>query len=376
MITFSSPIAAMFGQEHRWVLMQQRDGRRKLPLSIYRTIASVSDPSTWAGLDRVLRAMSPRAYGEGTERPAIVLMNDLLVVDFDHALNGPWCTALEAAVLLARYPSYAEISMSLAGLHVYYLLTQRWSTPKQRIAESIEVYTDKRFMSHTAIACTLVGNRVSAGESYPLMTITPEQAEDILRLLGWQGDVHRRSEPEPQPRAVMSASDQEVLLRAEKMFGARFSALYSGDISGYQSHSEADAAFVAMLSRVSSDRDQIERIWLVSPLGAREKTQQRADYRKRTLDFVGAGDPSRVIEERRITEQYDRALMVMYGAHYETIDDVSVREIASRMYRAGVRREVAADVIEADVRVVNRDRVAELVATAYRDQYLIAQARK
>ncbi|MDW8293622.1 MAG: hypothetical protein RML84_11070, partial [Anaerolineae bacterium] len=226
----------------------------------------------------------------------------------------------------------------------------------------------------------LRNNRVYLGESYPLAEITPQQAEDILRLLGWQGDVRRQVEREAQPAAQMqmSASDQEVLRRAERMFGARFSALYSSDISGYQSHSEADAAFVAMLSRVSSDRDQIERIWLVSPLGAREKTQQRADYRKRTLDFAGAGDPSRVIEDRRITEQYDRALMVMYGAHYETIDDVSVREIASRMYRAGVRREVAVDVIEADVRVTAsaRERIAELVATAYRDQYLIAQARK
>jgi RecA-family ATPase len=48
--------------------------------------------------------------------------------------------------------------------------------------------------------------------------------------------------------------------------------------------SEDDLSLVNAIAFRSRNRAQTERIWLASPLGQRDKTQRRADYRQRTLD--------------------------------------------------------------------------------------------
>ena len=59
-------------------------------------------------------------------------------------------------------------------------------------------------------------------------------------------------------------------------------ARYAGDTGG--DHSAADMALCNALARISGNREQVERVWLASPLGQRDKTQRRQDYRQRTIE--------------------------------------------------------------------------------------------
>jgi hypothetical protein len=51
----------------------------------------------------------------------------------------------------------------------------------------------------------------------------------------------------------------------------------------YPSESEVDLALVGTIACFTSDSDQIERIWLSTPQGQREKTRTRPEYRRKTI---------------------------------------------------------------------------------------------
>jgi hypothetical protein len=75
---------------------------------------------------------------------------------------------------------------------------------------------------------------------------------------------------------VKAPVDLDRLLNADDAY---INERYRGDMS------EADLGAVAALARkTNGDRQEIERLWLASPLGQRPKTQSREDYRERTID--------------------------------------------------------------------------------------------
>jgi hypothetical protein len=75
---------------------------------------------------------------------------------------------------------------------------------------------------------------------------------------------------------VKAPVDLDRLLNADPGY---ISERYRDDLS------EADLGAVAALARkTNGDRAEIERLWLASNLGQREKTQNREDYRQRTID--------------------------------------------------------------------------------------------
>lgn len=84
-------------------------------------------------------------------------------------------------------------------------------------------------------------------------------------------------------------SDEQVISLCRKAKNARkFASLYDdGDLSGYDGDdSDADAGLLGILAFYTQDPDQLERLWGKSALGQREKFRARADYRKRTIDYV------------------------------------------------------------------------------------------
>ena len=65
--------------------------------------------------------------------------------------------------------------------------------------------------------------------------------------------------------------------------GEKFLALWSGDTSGYPSHSEADLALCNLLAFwTAGDPQRMEELFSQSGL-AREKWRNRPDYRERTI---------------------------------------------------------------------------------------------
>jgi hypothetical protein len=63
---------------------------------------------------------------------------------------------------------------------------------------------------------------------------------------------------------------------------SKFEALWSGDTSGYASHSEADQALISLLAFYTQDEAQLDSLYQRSNL-CREKWINRPDYRRRTI---------------------------------------------------------------------------------------------
>jgi hypothetical protein len=77
--------------------------------------------------------------------------------------------------------------------------------------------------------------------------------------------------------------------------GDKVRRLWTGDTSNHGGdESAADLALVSSLAFWTDDAAQIERLWLASPLGDRAKTQDRTDYRSRTIAKALAGTPLRL----------------------------------------------------------------------------------
>jgi hypothetical protein len=78
-------------------------------------------------------------------------------------------------------------------------------------------------------------------------------------------------------------TDEEILeIVNSAKNAAKFEALWSGDIHGYPSHSEADQALISLLAFYSQDEEQLDRLYRRSGL-CRQKWLDRPDYRRRTI---------------------------------------------------------------------------------------------
>jgi hypothetical protein len=271
----------MFGAEKRWVNWRyvMKDGKEtKVPYQVNGRRADSTDPSTWSTYDEVARV---------SDKVSIVFASDerLLGIDIDHVIeDGVVRDDIQRFVDVAD--TYTEISPSGTGLHLYLAVTERLALVKHKKAP-YEFYTSKRFF-------TVTGNEFAA-PAKPIRTVTPEEALKLLALTGYPWN---KDEPEApvavpsstvKPPTLPSMAD-EVLL--EKIFtsknGAKVKKLYDGNISEYaDDESRADMALCSHLAFwTGKDATQMERIWLASGLGNREKTQSRADYRQRTIDVA------------------------------------------------------------------------------------------
>jgi hypothetical protein len=112
--------------------------------------------------------------------------------------------------------------------------------------------------------------------------------ETLARQVGWAGrsrteGVGDESAARTLRQPMMPMPDWLVLSRA---WGAKNGERFRQAWNTANANSEDDAALVAMLAFWTDDPRQIERLWLSSPCGQREKTQNRADYRATTIEFV------------------------------------------------------------------------------------------
>lgn len=144
---------------------------------------------------------------------------------------------------------------------------------------------------------------------------------DVLRLLRLPGHEHRKQPDHPfMVSVVVENEDTKYTLeelkeaipplikeekvavpgslsgdkqeRLEKMLQKdHIKRLYDGDTSNYGDDvSKADSALCFHLAFwFEKDAQVMEEVWLQSPLGQREKTQERKDYRDRTIEHAIAG---------------------------------------------------------------------------------------
>lgn len=296
-----NPIAERYEGDKRWVIMRRLPDERKIPLSPVSNdvffgfgnlkVASVSDRNTWGLLGDALGRIPKHMIEEKLAMPALSLIGDLMIVDFDKVLNNGRVLSLDAVMLSNEYPTYVEVSMSGRGLHFYYLLSSNWEPPQKRFGHaSVEVYTQKRFVAVTGLSCDVSGGSVMMKDASKcrVATLTPDDAMNVLTMFGYNPEKRRVCNG---ARAPLTKSDEDVIQEAVRR-NSKFASLLSGNWQGlYPSQSEADCAFCGILARITNDREQIERIWMNSGL-YREKLN-RVDYRERTLNAVDAGNAAR-----------------------------------------------------------------------------------
>jgi len=283
-----SPLVQKYGGESRWInwkLVKEitKDGKtrdNKIPYYSKNNKASSTDPKTWATYEEVSQRLDNGS--NGFDGIAVVLKDKKLIcIDIDKVLTNGVVVhekAEEILKLLKASDSFTEVSQSKSGLHVFMELGFEFK-PIANKKEPFEVYTIGRYI------CT-TGNSYHKEVKDIRLIKTEEELLSILSTIGYPWD-----KKEVTSTAIISSdtklTDQEIL---EKMFKAKngklLKKLYEGDTTAYDDdESRADMALLSTLAFYSQrNASQMESIWKSSPLGQRKKTQERKDYRDRSIE--------------------------------------------------------------------------------------------
>lgn len=254
----------------------------KVPYQLNGRMASPVNPEHWSTYEQVTLDNRFEADGIGF---TISPKYPLLCIDLDHVIKDGEIFREDYQILFEESKTYTELSPSGEGLHIIFQLEQHFPLVATKKVNddgtAIECYTENRYFTYT-------GN--SYGIEVPVRTISVEEADELLRMVGypWGKKVDKvETVPVDSQQYTMT---NEVLLK--KMFkakgGGKLMRLYNGDLSDYNDDASAgDAALLTALAFwTAKNKAQMEEIWLQSPLGQREKTQQRKDYRDRTIENV------------------------------------------------------------------------------------------
>jgi hypothetical protein len=264
-----------FGEEKRWVNWKPltREGKvTKIPFQVSGEKASSTNPDTWSTYAEV-KAKS--------DNVGIVFTSDqkLLGIDIDHCIENGVIVHSEAnkiRVLIQTANTYTELSPSKTGLHLMLAVTESLSLVANKHAP-FECYTIGRYFTVTSEVFE---------QEKDIRTISSEEALGILGLMGYPWSKLPPMIDTSLPSTEL-LQDEELL---EKMFvaknGVAIKTLYDGDLSAHNNdESSADLALCLHLAFwTRKNATQMERIWLASPLGSRDKTRKRKDYRRLTID--------------------------------------------------------------------------------------------
>jgi primase-polymerase (primpol)-like protein len=242
--------------------LERRAGRQtKVPYmaSAPMVRAAVDDPGTWARFAdaaRVVRAGDADGVG-------LVLGAGICGVDFDHVRDArTGIVTDEVMARVAQLDSYTEVSPSGSGLHV---LCRGTLPPRGRRRGHVELYDGGRFF-------TLTGQHV-AGTPRTLEERTAVLAALHAQLFAATTPRERRTYPHTVPgtyihHAPSLVVDAELLRRAHAARnGQKFAALWRGDLTGYDSQSEADLALCNLLVFwTGGDATRMDRLFRESGL--------------------------------------------------------------------------------------------------------------
>ena len=281
-----------FKSEKRWVnwrFEMVKGKRTKVPYSVAGFKASSVNSKTWSTYDQV-KAVS--------ENVGIIFTpaQDVLGVDVDHVLiDGKLDNNHEHKEKIADFileaETYCEISPGGDGLHFFFSITDAPLVLDANRHDPFEAYTSGRYFTVT--------EKIYGTTARDVRQITSAEALRLLEILGYPWKKEQKEilvSPEPGRDIETSKEDNRIPVALtdasllNKMFasktGDKIKALYDGDLSAHDNNnSQADMSLCSSLAFwTGKDPQQMERLWLASPLGAREKTQKRADYRTRTIN--------------------------------------------------------------------------------------------
>jgi putative DNA primase/helicase len=254
--------------------------------------ASSTDPQTWVPFEQ---AHSAYLRG-GLDGVGLVLHRSdaaegpgLIGVDLDKCRNPSTGEIEEWALeIVRRLNTYTEVSVSGTGLRLF---LHAELPPRGRKKGRYENYQTARYV-------TVTGQHL---DGTPL-TIEDRQAalEDVHHSIF--GDVtatRATHKGNGDGAGALNLDDEEIVRRAgEAKNGAKFRRLWSGDVNGHKSRSEADLALCNYLAFwCGPDRDRIADLFARS--GLFRSKWQRPDYRERTIGVALQGRTEYYRESRK-----------------------------------------------------------------------------
>lgn len=254
----------------------------KVPFQTNGKMASSVNPSHWVSYYKAtenLTGFDGVGFTISKEHP-------LLCIDLDHVIKEGEITREDYQILVDEANTYTELSPSGTGLHIILELDTHFSLLATKKTNddgtAVECYTENRYFTFTGQPFQV---------DLPVRKVNIEEAEQLLRMIGYPwGKRDDLIQPTVEASSLTFTMPNETLLK--KMFkakgGAKLMRLYNGDLSDHNDDGSAgDAALCTALAFwTGKNKAQIEEIWLQSPLGQREKTQTRKDYRDRTIESV------------------------------------------------------------------------------------------
>lgn len=267
-----------FKNEKIWVNWKYKtvNGKKtKIPYSITGLPASSTDSFTWSFYDDAKNASDQIGIIFSPEKK-------LLGIDLDGCIVDGKIVDEKIMEFLLEADTYTEYSPSGKGLHLFLKIEEPLDliSNKKVIGEkkAYEVYTSGRYFTVT---------EKPYKEEKEVRIVSKEEALRLIEILGYPWNAT------PKKENIISTptnlSDDELL---QKMFssktGTKIKSLYDGDTSAFNGdESSADMALCSHLAFwTGNNSSQMERIWSSSPLGQREKTQKRKDYRDRTIQHA------------------------------------------------------------------------------------------
>lgn len=258
----------------QWVNWEFRQGK-KVPLDPKNgRLASVTDPSTWAGF--MIATDSAQTIPDIGIGFVLTADDPYAFIDLDDPEGNP--KIIETYIGLCRiFDSYTEWSPSGVGAHIIV----RGAVQDGRKFGKIEVYSSRRYM-------TITGNTMAG--TNPVIEDRHDHINELIVKLDYEarriasGSDHTISRPQTK-------SDDKVMSTAwtaKNGSGERFQTLWRGEWNKYftekyghpnhhKSPSEGDFALINMLVCYTRNRVQMRRLFNCSALGQRKKAR-RDDY--------------------------------------------------------------------------------------------------
>lgn len=245
--------------------------------------ARSNDPTTWCDFETAYHAK------ENYSGLGIMLGNGLVGIDIDHCVDEKGKISTLASNIIDTINSYSEYSPSGTGIHILAFA---------QIDISSEFY------------CKNPHNGIEIYDKGRFFTITGNQIDDY-------GVSHCTEAVRSIQQSYMRREDELLRKAMQAKNGEKFMALWHGNITGYNSHSEADLALCNLLCFwTSGNKEKMDSYFRQSGLYRSEKwdrTQSGSTYGTITIekalkaykDKIGAAfqDEESIIWEQPISFQ-------------------------------------------------------------------------
>lgn len=220
-------------------------------------------------------------------------------IDLDHSIDEAGNIEIWAADLLTKFNSYSEKSPSGRGIHIIAKAKLPGSGTKKELpgypGTTVEIYDQGRYF-------TMTGNVL---EGYDTIQERQGDVDWLYTVL----NPPKKAEPTVKTFPKHNMTNDQILKKIRRSKQAeKFNQLWTGDLAGYPSQSEADLALCSILAFYTQDEKQILSIVQDSKLW--DEKWEREDYQERTIGKALEGLTD------RYAKQYQSSIFLKAGCYY------------------------------------------------------------